>query len=67
MKKAGEGNRTLMTSLEGCSSVSACLQKGHFQWFYKGINSNKTGIRQEIGTGGSSEKVRCDANLTPGI
>jgi hypothetical protein len=65
IEKAGEGNRTLMTSLEGCSSIYRWLQISHFLGFYDGVNSNRTGIRQEMGTGNSSEKDECDAQLTP--
>jgi hypothetical protein len=54
-----------MTSLEGCSQVYGCIQIGLFELFYEGVNSNTTGIRQEVDIGCSGKNVANDADVTP--
>jgi hypothetical protein len=58
----GEG-MILMTSLEGRSHISICLQPDHFEVFYEGVNSNMTGIRQEGDMVESSDKMVTDNHL----
>jgi hypothetical protein len=64
-KKAGEGNRTLMTSLEGHSRVRKRFQIAHFEGFCEGVNWNWTGSGHELNTGVSEDRIESDASWTP--